>query len=328
MFEAIVTICLGAVCRDALLPGHEAATRAACEASASGAVCRPAGAALPVTEVAPGIHVHVGAVAEPDRENGGDVANLGFVIGETSVAVIDGGTTARIGEGLWRAIRARTDLPVSHVVVTHMHPDHVFGASVMADAGAEVVGHARLARALSDRQSNYLQSLERLVGAEALAGTTAPMIDVSVDGTLEIDLGGRALQVQAWPPAHTVTDVTVLDGATRTLFAGDLVFDGHVPALDGSLTGWLSVLSQLRQKEFARVVPGHGAASLPWPEGSDAVFRYLEVLARDTRAAISAGERLGDAVEHVAESERDSWALFDAHNARNATVAFTELEWE
>ena len=76
------------------------------------------------------------------------------------------------------------------------------------------------------------------------------------------------------------------------------------------------------------VVPGHGDPLLPWPEGGTALKRYLDTLARETRAAIDAGERLGEAVKHIAESERDAWELFDAYNPRNATLAFTELEWE
>jgi hypothetical protein len=58
------------------------------------------------------------------------------------------------------------------------------------------------------------------------------------------------------------------------------------------------------------------------------MLRYLEVLERDTRAAIAAGARLGDAVETIAQSEAGHWSLFEVHNPRNATVAFTALEWE
>jgi len=71
-----------------------------------------------------------------------------------------------------------------------------------------------------------------------------------------------------------------------------------------------------------------GGPALDWPEGVDAMKRYLSVLERDTRAAIDRGERLAKAVEHIAQEEADDWELFQAYNPRNATVAFTELEWE
>ncbi|TCP40396.1 quinoprotein relay system zinc metallohydrolase 2 [Rhodovulum marinum] len=346
MFEAVLTLCLalsGEMCRPVLLPGYEAGTEAGCRAAlaarppvarldglvAQGAAgCRPAGPALGFDEVAPGVFVHRGTVAEPDRDNGGDVANLGFVIGAASVAVIDTGSARWMGEAIWRAIRARTDLPVSHVILTHMHPDHVFGATVLAETGAQVVGHAGLARALADRQANYLESLAALIGPDRLIGTAVPRIDSAIADRAEIDLGGRVLGLRAWPPAHTGTDLTVHDSESGLVFAGDLVFDAHTPALDGSLRGWQAVLDEMGAETAAGVVPGHGGPVLPWPAGAADTRRYLDVLAADTSAAIAAGDRLGAAVERIAAAERPHWQLFDAYNARNATVAFTELEWE
>ena len=347
MFEAIVALCLAVSdgpCRDQLLPGYEAATEAACREAlqsrppalpAVGAgltrgapTCRPLGVALAVSEVAPGVFVHLGAVAEPDPENRGDVSNLGFVIGETGVAVIDSGSARWMGEALWRAIRAQTDLPVTHVVLTHMHPDHVLGATALAEAGAQVTGHASLARALADRQANYLESLDRLIGPADFLGTAVTPIDLAVTDRAQIDLGGRVLELTAWPAAHTGTDLTVLDRATGTLFAGDLVFHRHTPALDGSLKGWRAVLAELEAMQVQRLIPGHGGPVLDWPKDSADMARYLAVLEADTRAAIDAGTRLGEAVEQIAASEAPHWELFEAYNPRNATVAFTELEWD
>lgn len=348
MFEAVLTLCLalsGDPCRDdVLLPGYEATTEAQCrEALAqrppdlstlapmgtlSEPRCVPQGAALTVEEVAPGVFVHVGRIEEPSPDNRGDVTNLGFVIGDNGVAVIDSGTARWMGEALWRAIRARTDLPVSHVILTHMHPDHVFGASALTFAGAQVVGHEGLARALADRRETYLANLSRLVTPQVFAGTEIARVDRGVSETAQIDLGGRVLALRAWPPAHTGTDLTVLDSRTGTLFAGDLVFDDHAPALDGSLRGWQQVLADLEALGASYIVPGHGGPVLPGAGGTADMRRYLDVLARDARTAIDAGERLGEAVTHIAAEEADKWRLFDAYNPRNATVAFTELEWE
>lgn len=344
MFEAVIAVCLSlsdGPCRDQLLPGFEAANADLCAAALAADPpdltgltvqgqphCKPVGEALSVEEVADGVFVHMGLIEEPDASNRGDVSNLGFIIGDDSVAVIDSGTARWMGEALWRAIRARTDKPVSHVILTHMHPDHVLGASALADGGAEVVGHPNLSRALADRQANYLESLERLIGAQAFIGTKSLPIDTVVTGDMTLDLGNRVLTVQAWPAAHTGTDVTVLDSATRTLFTGDLVFHRHTPALDGKLRGWQAVLAQMAEMDVERIVPGHGGPTLEWPEGMKNQQRYLNTLARDTLAAINAGQRLGAAVEVIAESEADKWDLFEAYNPRNATVSFTELEWE
>lgn len=347
MFEAVIALCASlsdGPCRDHLLPGYEAETVAACEAALAARApdlalfsgleaqaaprCEMTGDVLAVTEVAPGVFVHRGAIAEPNPANRGDTSNLGFIIGETSVAVVDTGTARWMGEALWRAIRAETSKPVSHVILTHMHPDHVLGASPFAEAGAAVVGHANLSRALSDRQANYLESLALLVGAEVMLGTRAVPVDLAIENTAEIDLGGRVLEIQAWQMAHTGTDLTVLDEVSGTFFAGDLIFDIHTPALDGRLRGWRAVLDRLGGEAFRQVVPGHGGPVLDWLDGLAPMQRYLNVLETDTRAAIDAGQRLGEAVEEIAAEEAEHWQLFEAYNPRNATVAFTELEWD
>lgn len=347
MFEAVIALCASLTdgpCRDHLLPGYEAETQAICAAdlaarppdlsvfagleAAEAPRCETIGAALDVTEVAPGVFVHMGAIAEPDPVNRGDTSNLGFVIGDTSVAVIDTGTARWMGEALWRAIRVETPKPVSHVVITHMHPDHALGAGPFTETGAQIVGHINLSRALSDRQANYLESLSLLVGPEETLGTRAVPVDFPVESTAEIDLGGRLLHLRAWQMAHTGTDLTALDEATGTFFSGDLIFDLHTPALDGRLRGWRAVLSELGATAFRQVVPGHGGPVLDWPGGLAPMQRYLGVLETDTRAAIDAGQRLGDAVEEIASEEAPYWELFDAYNPRNATVAFTELEWD
>jgi glyoxylase-like metal-dependent hydrolase (beta-lactamase superfamily II) len=87
-----------------------------------------AGAApLAATEVAPGVFVYRGADEDFTLENGGGIANLAFVVGKQSVAVIDSGGSLRQGRELLDAVRARTPLAVSHVIDTHLHTDHILG---------------------------------------------------------------------------------------------------------------------------------------------------------------------------------------------------------
>ncbi|HEX6014646.1 MAG TPA: quinoprotein relay system zinc metallohydrolase 2, partial [Geminicoccaceae bacterium] len=225
---------------------------ALCWAAAPAAV-----AALAVSEVAPGVFVHQGPHEDFTPANAGGIANLGFVVGRRSVAVVDSGGSRRQGEELLAAVRARTALPISHVVNTHVHPDHLLGNVAFKDTGATVVGHAKLAGRLAEAGPYYLASLRRLLWP-AFAGTELVPPGEGVVATATIDLGGRTLELRAWPMAHTNTDLTVLDAATGTLFAGDLVFVDRIPIVDGSLLGWLAAMEELTRVPAERVVPGHG----------------------------------------------------------------------
>ena len=302
---------------------------------------------LPVERVADGMWLHRGRHEDMRSGNGGDVANVGFVVGDASVAVIDPGGSVALARALVAAVRSVTDLPISHVVLTHAHPDHVLGAGAFdpavfegAGAGApEIVAHARLARAVAARADasnpRYAFALEPGVPV-----AVRPTIELAAGEERAIDLGNRALRAIAYPTAHTDNDLALLDEATGTLWAGDLVFEGRLPSLDGSLPGWLDALDALERLEPELVVPGHGAPG-PWGPTVAMQRGYLEALADDVRAALARGDALGEVVAEAdaatasgatgggaaAKLGRGA-ALFALQHPTNVTRAYAELEWE
>lgn len=281
---------------------------------------------LAVTEIAPGIFVHQGAIAEPAPDNRGDTANIGFIVGGSGVAVIDTGGTPDLGRRLRETIAARTDKPPVVVINTHMHPDHVFGNA--AFDGVPVVGNANLRDALAARIEIYQRRLADELGVEAAAGIAPVRVDRPVGEEVRVDLGDRIIVLTAHPTAHTNNDLTVFDRQTGTLFAGDLLFLDHLPAVDGSAVGWLRVLDAMGRVPAVRAVPGHGPSIVDWPGALDPERRYLTTLVEGVRRVLKAGGSIQEAVADVAEDERDRWLLFDVYNPRNVTATFAELEWE
>ncbi len=282
----------------------------------------------PMVEVAPGLHVRRGVTEDASSGNFDAIANLGFIIGRDAVAVIDPGGSLHDGQSLRLAIRARTPLPIRYVVLSHVHPDHIFGAAAFRQDGAIFVGHAELPQQLAARGEFYRTGLARLLGKAEAGDVVAPTMLVRKGEPAELDLGGRDLVLTAHPPAHTVCDLSVLDQQSGILLASDLLFVDRVPALDGDLNGWLAELAAMRASGVRHAVPGHGPPLVEMREAIAPLERYLHLLRDETRAAIAGGVPIEDAAASVAQSERARWPLFDAYNGRNVIEAYRRLEWE
>jgi quinoprotein relay system zinc metallohydrolase 2 len=280
---------------------------------------------FPISEVAPGVYVHFGVNELMNAQNAGAIANVGFVVGGDAVAIIDTGGSVREGRALRGAVRQVTDKPIKYVINTHGHPDHVFGNAAF-EAPTVFVGHRNLPRALAIHGPFYLKAFRREMNS-VLDDVKIVPPTLIVDDDVTLDLGHRSLIVKAWPPSHTDSDLTVFDVTSGVLFAGDLLFVRHVPVLDGSILGWLKTLEQLARIPATKVVPGHGKAGA-WPGALADERAYLRLLVSDCRELIRRGTPLAQAAEIAGTSQQANWELFEAYNRRNATAAYSELEWE
>ena len=268
--------------------------------------------------------VHHGSHVGIDDPGRGDIANIGFVIGQRCVAVIDTGGSRATGEGLRAAITAATPLPVCYVINTHAHFDHVLGNAAFTADKPVFVGHANLGAAIGASREYFADRF-----ATELAGPATDIIapDLAVEDTRELELGARTLLLTAVGEAHTSADLTVYDRSSETLWSGDLVFMERLPVLDGSVRGWLAWIAAKAAVPIARVVPGHGPVAAPWPAALEAERGYLTQLLADARAAVRDGRFLEDVTAEAQAHPPGGWVLTEPH-ARNLGKAFREVEWE
>jgi len=268
------------------------------------------------------VYVHQGRHVDIEDPARGDSANIGFVVGERYVAVIDSGGSVDTGRALRAAIAAATALQVCYVINTHAHFDHVLGNAAFAADQPEIVGHANLTPSLDASREYFTERF-----AAELAGAAVVGPGLTVDGTRELDLGARTLLLTAVAEAHSSADLTVFDVSTQSLWSGDLLFMERLPVLDGSLRGWLSWLESAREIRAARVIPGHGPVSAPWPASLKPERDYLERLLALARKAVTDGRFLEDLTAQARAAPPAGWLLTEPH-ARNVSKAFREVEWE
>lgn len=228
-----------------------------------------------IEELADGVWAYV----QPD--GGWMVNNMGLVAGDSGVTSIDLTSTERRTRDYFRAAESVAGAEPRRVVLTHAHPDHCNGASLLPDA--EIIAHRSVAEELQ-----LPHRLAPHIFEPFEQGDVRPRVPTLVfDDGVTLDPAGTRIEVRhPGMRAHTRGDAYVWLPAQRVLFTGDLVFHGGTPfALSGSPAGWLRALEQMAALDPLTVVPGHGDVGGPELfEPVAAYLRFLIAAAEDARA--------------------------------------------
>lgn len=214
-----------------------------------------------LTRIADNVYAYVGARnANPSTSFG---ANAGIVIGNDGIAVIDTLISATEAKRFIKDIRTVSQKPIKYVVDTHEHLDHVFGNSEFARLGATIVSHANCRTSMIASAEAVLRNAKDYgLSEDDMKGTRIAVPTVSFRGTMEIDLGGRTLELIDPGPSHTNGSILVYLPDTKTLFAGDALFTDYHPYMgDGSIAEWTRVLDRILAMDVETIVPGHGPLS-------------------------------------------------------------------
>ena len=266
----------------------------------------------------------------------GAIGNLGFIIGDESIAVIDTGGSHQVGEALKLAIKKISKKPIKYVINTHVHQDHIFGNTAFLSEGVIIYGHFNLKKALKERGSQYIRQISeagdkikgtRIIFPHQIIANTSSDQTKKLSDKITINLGNRKLLLTSYPTAHTYSDASVFDLKTKTFFVGDLVQDERLPTMDGLVKSWIKVLNEIEKVDFKIMVPGHGKIQ----KDNTALKKtktYLQVLYNDVIDALKKDIPAEKVIEIAAESEKDKWVLFDRVNPGNVVRTLIRYEWE
>ncbi len=285
---------------------------------------------MTVVQVAPRCYFVQGQTALGTPANQNFISNAGFVVTDTSVVVIDALGSPALAQRLLEKIRSVTPLPVSHVILTHYHADHVYGLQTFKAAGATIVAN-RLSEA-------YLNSETARLRLEASRTDLAPWIDADtklvpadrwLDGDTDLVIGGVRFELRAVGPAHTPEDEVIYLPQQRVLYAGDIVFRERIPFVgQADSRHWIAALDQLLRFDVDVIVAGHGPPS-PHPRDDMALTRdYLTYLRKAMGEAAHNLEPFEDAYRKADWSRFEKLPLFGPANRMNAYNTYLLMEQE
>lgn len=268
------------------------------------------------------------ALGTPANQN--FISNAAFVVTPAGVVVVDALGSPALAERLLAEIRKITPQPVTHVILTHYHADHIYGVQTFKAQGARILAH-RAAR-------DYLNSDAALIRLQASRETLAPWINAQtrlvpaddwIEGTRDLVVGGVRFVLTSVGPSHTPEDVVVYLPQEKVLFAGDLVFRNRVPYVGQADSGhWIKALDTLLAFDTAVIVPGHGPLSSEARKDMELTRDYLGYLRKTMGQAARNMEPFDDAYQDTDWTRFESLPLFRVANRMNAYNTYLLMERE
>ncbi len=272
------------------------------------------------------VWIFQGASALGTRENRNFISNAGLIIGPEGAVLVDALGSPAAARAALAAIRKLTNKPLTHVILTHYHADHVYGLQVFKAAGATIVAHQL------GREYLYSATAAQRLQASIEAGLVEPdthlvPADQWVDGETKLHVAGLDLLLLPVGPAHTREDLAVWLAADKLIFAGDLVFSRRIPYVgEADSAHWIASLDKLLVWPARIIVPGHGAASTEAQADLLSTRDYLAYL----RATMGRAAR--DMTDFDAAYAATDWSrfealpLFKAANRMNAYNTYLLME--
>jgi len=258
------------------------------------------------------------------------ISNAGFVITQTGVVVIDALGSPPLTQRLAEEIRRVTPLPITHVLVTHYHADHVYGLQTFKTLGARILAHrASLLYLNSDTARLRLQASREELFPWVDDNTHLVEADEWIDASQELLIGGVRFVIKPVGPAHTPEDLAVYLPDQKILFAGDLVFRSRIPFVgQADSRHWITAIDELLSFDTAAIVPGHGPMSQEARKDMQQTRDYLVYVRKVMGEATENMEPFEEAYKHADWTQFEHLPLFGVANRMNAYNTYLLLEHE
>ncbi|MEL6890444.1 MAG: MBL fold metallo-hydrolase, partial [Actinomycetota bacterium] len=220
-----------------------------------------------MTEVADGCHAYL----QPD--GGWGWSNAGLIVGDGASLLVDTLFDLRLTASMLDAMEPLTDVaPIGRLVNTHANGDHCYGNAEVVDrcAPSEIIASAAAAAEMPEVPPSMLAALNSAPGEVGdlfrsffgefeFDGIELSLPTRTFEQRLDLDVGGRSVELIEVGPAHTAGDVIVHVPDAATVYAGDILFIGGAPIVwAGPLSNWIAACDLMLTMQVDTVVPGHG----------------------------------------------------------------------
>lgn len=288
------------------------------------------GVPMPLQVVAPGAWFVQGVSALGSQENQNFISNAGFVITDTGVVVIDALGSPALAQRLVDKIRGLTPLPITHVIVTHYHADHIYGLQVFKALGAKILANRKALEYLNSETARLrLQASQSELAPWINSDTHLQAADEWLDGPKDLTVGGVLFKILPVGPSHTPEDIVIYVPSKNLLFSGDLVFRGRIPYVGGANSRqWIESLDTLLSLGAHVIVPGHGPLSESAKADMETTRDYLRFLRQAMGKAARNLEPFEDAYKATDWSAFEHLPLFKVANRMNAYNTYILMESE
>jgi glyoxylase-like metal-dependent hydrolase (beta-lactamase superfamily II) len=288
-----------------------------------------------LTEVADGCLAYV------QGTGGWGWSNAGLVVGDGSSLLVDTlfdlQLTRRMLDRLEDHTRAA---PIAKVVNTHANGDHCYGNELVG--GVEIVSSTATAHEMALVPPTLLAGLtaapgdvgdlfRQFFGEFEFDGIELRVPDRTFDGRLDLEVGGRLVELIEVGPAHTAGDTLVVVPDAGVVYTGDILFIGGTPIVwAGPIANWVAACDLMLAMDVDVVVPGHGP--ITDKSGIRAVRDYLAFVDAEAAVCHAAGLDAFEAARQIADevSARAQFATLGEFGriAVNVDTAYRTLDPE